>query len=82
MCSYNSNIPTSIPSHPYVLLNRSSLCSCDVEAESNFLLELLAACGNSETGLVMYFTVNVAFVTLFDNLTISLGVPVIRNWTT
>ena len=39
MCSYHNNIPINIPSHPYVLLNRSILCNWDVEAESNFLLE-------------------------------------------
>ena len=32
MCSYNNNILLSIHSHPYVLLNRSILCICDVEA--------------------------------------------------
>ena len=42
MCAHNNNIPISIPSHPYVLMNRSILCNCDVEAESNFLLESLA----------------------------------------
>ena len=68
MHSYNSNIPINIPSHLYALLNRSIQCNCDVEAESNFLLELLAACKNSETDLVMYFTVNFAFVNYFDNL--------------
>ena len=29
-------------------MNRSILCNCDVEAESNFLLESLAACEGSE----------------------------------
>ena len=62
MCSYNNNILISIPSHPYVLLNKSILSRCDVEAERNFILELLAACGNSETDLVIYFTLNLAFV--------------------
>ena len=65
MCSYNKNIPINIPSQPYVLLNRSILCNCDIEAESNFLLESLAACVNSETDLVMYFTVNLGFIKLF-----------------
>ena len=69
-------------SHPYVLLNRSILCNCDIEAESNFLLESLAACDNSETDLVMYFTVNLAFVNYFDDMIESLGVPILRNWTT
>ena len=42
--AHNNNIPLNIPSHPYALLNRSILCKCDMEAESNFLLKLLAAC--------------------------------------
>ena len=49
MCSYTNNILICIPSLPYVLLNRSILCNCNKEAESNFLLEMLAACNNSET---------------------------------
>ena len=54
MFLYNNNILISIPSFPYVILNRSILCNCDVEAERNFLLKLLVAYGNSETDLVMY----------------------------
>ena len=41
--TYNNNIPVSIPSHPYILLDRSILCNCDIEAEDDFLLESLAA---------------------------------------
>ena len=82
MCSYNNNILISIPSQPYLMLNRRILCNCDVEAESNFLLESLAACDNSETDLVMYFTVNLAFVNYFDNLIESLDVPILKDWTT
>ena len=64
ICVHSINILKNIPSHPYVLTNRSILCNCDLEAESNFLLESLAACENPETkaDLVMYFTVNLAFV--------------------
>ena len=36
MCTINNDTPVSIPSFPYVLLNRSVLCNCDIEAESNF----------------------------------------------
>ena len=32
MCSHNNNIPVNIPGHPYVLMNRSILCNCDIEA--------------------------------------------------
>ena len=33
--SINHDIPMEIPSHPYVLLNRSVLCNCGIEAENN-----------------------------------------------
>ena len=82
MCSHNNNIPISIPSHPYVLMNRGILCTCDVEAESNFLLESLAACEVSETDLEMHFTINLAFVNYFNDIIEELGIPVSCNWTT
>ena len=65
-------------------MNRSILCNCDVEAESNFLLELLTVCENSETktDLEMYFTVNLTFVNYFDEAIEELGIPVLKNWTT
>ena len=64
-------------------MNRSILCKCDVEAKSNFLLELLAACKGSETktDLEMYFTINLAFANYFDDTIEELGIPVLRNWT-
>ena len=71
MCSHNNNIPINIPGHPYVLMNQSILCNCDIEAESNFLLESLAACEGPEakTDLEMHFTVNLAFCELFRRYT-------------
>ena len=65
-------------------MNRSILCNCDVEAESNFLLESLAACEGSETktDLEMHFTINLAFVNYFDDMIEELGIPVSWIWTT
>ena len=65
-------------------MNRGILCNCDVEAESNFLLESLAACEGSETktDLEMHFTINLAFVNYFDDMIEELGIPVSQNWTT
>ena len=40
----NNDIPVKIPSHPYVLINRSVLCNCGIEADNQCLLESLAAC--------------------------------------
>ena len=78
MCSHNNNIPINIPGHPCILMNRSILCNCDVKAESNFLLESLAACEGSETktNLEMHFTINLAFVNYFDDIIEELGIPV------
>ena len=82
ICTYHNNIPVNIPSHPYVLLDRNVLCNCDIEAESNFLLESLAACDEHEKpDLEMYFMVNLAFVDYLTQLNVTLKTPVNRNWT-
>ena len=82
ICTYNNNILVNIPSHPYVLLDRNILCNCDIEAESNFLLELLATCGEHEKpDLEMYFTVNLAFVDYLEEINETIRTPINRNWT-
>ena len=68
-CNINNDIPIKIPSHPYVLVNRSVLCNCRIEVENNFILESLATCHGAESKLVMYYMVNTAFVNHLDNLT-------------
>ena len=50
----NNNIPVKIPSHPYVLINRTVLCNCRIEVEENFLLESIAACPGKQSDLTMY----------------------------
>ena len=78
----NNDIPIKIPSHPYVLVNRSVLCNCGIEVDNHHLLESIAACDNKITKLVMYFTINLAFTNYLDilpNLTNSL--PIIKDRT-
>ena len=84
MCAHNNNIPINIPSYQYVLLNRSILCNCDLEAESNLLPESLAACknANNEADMTMYFTVNLAFVNYLEGTVENLCSEVSTNWTT
>ena len=85
ICNVNNDIPVKIPNHPYVLVNRSVLCSCRIEVENNFLLESLAACHDVDSKFVMYFTMNMAFVNYLDshdNLTDSLKFPILLNRTT
>ena len=39
ICNINNDIPVKISSHPYVLVNRSILCNCGIEADCHHLLE-------------------------------------------
>ena len=58
------------------------MCNCDIEAESNFLLELLAACReHDKPDLEMSFMVNLAFVDYLEELHESIETPINRNWT-
>ena len=58
------------------------MCNCDIEAESNFLLESLAACDeHDKPDLEMYFTVNLASVDYLKQLNVSLNTPINRNRT-
>ena len=60
-----------------MLVNRSILCNCEIEAENNSLLESLATCHDSNTKLIMYFTVNSAFTNYLNefNLMEELDTP-------
>ena len=68
----------------YVLVNRSILCNCGIEAENNFLLGSLAACHDTNMKLIMYFTVISAFTNYLNefNLTEELEVPLLTNKST
>ena len=39
ICNVNNDIPVKIPSHPYVLVNRSVLCDYNIKADNHYLLE-------------------------------------------
>ena len=69
MCNDNNIIPIKIPSHPYVLINRTVLCNCRIEVEDNFLLESISTCPGKQSDSIMYFTVNTTFMHYFDSLT-------------
>ena len=68
ICYVNNDIPVKIPSHPYVLVNRSVLCNCGIEADNHYLLESITTCDNRDSKLVMYFTINMAFANYLDML--------------
>ena len=57
------------------------LCNCITEAESNFLLESIAACDpeRDDIDLDMYFVANAAFLNYFDELISTLDIPFLHN---
>ena len=69
ICNINNDIPIKIPSHPYVLVNRSILCNCKIEADKHCLLESVATCDKKVTKLIMFFTINLAFTNYLDMIT-------------
>ena len=75
MCNVKNDIPVKILSFPYVFDNRSV-------KQKIIFLESIAACHDTKYDLVMYFTVNMGFVNYLDNLTDSLEIPILQNWTT
>ena len=81
ICSINNDIPIEILSHPDIWVNRSVLCNCEIEAENNYLLESLAACHDSNSKLIMYFTINNTFTNYLNkfNLTEEVDIPVFIN---
>ena len=81
ICTLNNDIPIEIPSHPYILV---ILCNCSIEAENHFLLESLAACHDTNTKLITYFTVNTAFTNCIDqfNSMEELEIPILTNKST
>ena len=82
MCLHNNNIPINIQGHPYAFdESKHFLCNCNIEAESNFLLESLAACEGPETkaDLEMHFTINLSFVNYFNDMIEELGIPISQN---
>ena len=60
ICTKDSSMARPLPSHPYVLVNRSILCNCHLQTGLNYLLKLLNSC-DSGTPFTMHFTVNSAF---------------------
>ena len=67
------------------MINRSILCNCGIEADNHYLLESLPACNNTNSKLIMHFTINTAFANyldMFPNLTESLELLIIKNRTT
>ena len=64
------------------MVNRSILGNCGIEADNHQLLESIAARNNKITKLVMYFTINLAFINYLDMLPNMIdSLPIIKDRT-
>ena len=66
-----------------MLLNRTILCNCIIEAENNFLLESIAVHDpdNTDVDLEMYFIANTAFFKLFQRIDRYIRSSILHNVT-
>ena len=60
VCSEDLHMAHPVPSYPYVLVNRSLLCNCNLESSLTYLLESVGFC-SPKPKFIMYFTINSAF---------------------
>ena len=83
VCSTHNNILIEISSHPYVLLNRTVLCNCIIEAESNFSVGIYCSVWSRKRRCWFrdYFVANTAFLNYFDELLSTLDIPTFHNIT-
>ena len=61
VCSDSFNLARPLPSYSYVVVNRTILCNCRLEAELTYLLKSIGSCSDANKDLTLYFTINVAF---------------------
>ena len=82
ICNISNDISIKIPSHLYVLVNRSILCNCGIEADNHHLLESISSCDKKTTKLTMYFTMNLAITNYLDMLpNVTDSLPLIKDRT-
>ena len=62
ICTYASDMAHPVPSHNYVLVNRSMLCNCHMESGLTYLLKSIAFCEGASADFTMFFALNLAFL--------------------
>ena len=68
MCTYASDMACPVPSHDYVLVNRSILCNCHMESGLTYLLKSIAFCEIASADYTMSFSLNLAFLHMIQEL--------------
>ena len=68
ICTYASDMAHPVPSHDYVLVNRSMLCNCHMESGLTYLLKSIDFCDTASADFTMSFTLNLAFPHMIQDL--------------
>ena len=68
ICTYASDMARPVPSHDYVLVNRSILCNCHMESGLTYLLKSIAFCETASADYTMSFALNLAFLHMIQDL--------------
>ena len=68
ICTYGSDMACPVPSHDYVLVNRSILCNCHMESGLTYLLKSIAFCETASADYTMSFALNLAFLHMIQDL--------------
>lgn len=75
ICSENYNLATPLPSHDYVLVNRSILCNCEIESGMTYVLRSIGSCDGTQEDRPMLFTINMAFFNYYKDLKENVQIP-------
>ena len=54
-----------LPSYSYVIVNRTLLCNCELDASLSYVQRSIRSCKGDETDTTMKFVSNFAFETIF-----------------
>ena len=68
ICTYAYDMAHPVPSHDYVLVNRSMLCNCHMESGLTYLLKSIAFCETASADYTMSFALNLAFLHMIQDL--------------
>ena len=68
ICTNISDMACPVPSHDYVLVNRSMLCNCHMESGLTYLLKSIAFCETASADYNMSFALNLAFLHMIQDL--------------
>ena len=66
--TYASDMAHPVPSHDYVLVNRSILCNCHMESGLTYLLKSIAFCETASADYTISFALNLAFLHMIQDL--------------